>query len=130
MAAGYPLSDILGTGLNTSVGTVTSTEGWRYNKDGILFSAAVSPGNSGGPLLDDRGAVIGVVEGQLDNFGLASVAGIFAQNINFAVKDSVIRTFLDAHKIAYGRSVTTAPSSPVDLSIEAQHSTVLIKCDE
>jgi S1-C subfamily serine protease/tetratricopeptide (TPR) repeat protein len=61
--------------------------GYRSVSEGLprlQFSAAVSPGSSGGPLLDETGQVVGVVTA-LHRGG---------QNLNFAVSASEVRDFL------------------------------------
>ena len=128
LAAGYPLSNVLGAELNTTTGTITALSGWKRDRKGLLFSAPISPGNSGGPLLDVTGGVIGVVQAQLDNLALASVAGIVSQNVNFAVGGEAIRAFLDAHKIAYRQTAGSHAMSPVELSDQARRFTLLVSC--
>lgn len=128
LAAGYPLSNVLGAELNTTIGTVSALSGWKKDHRGILFSAPISPGNSGGPLLDASGAVIGVVQAQLDNLVLASVAGIVSQNVNFAAGGEAIRAFLDGHKIGYRQIGQPRAQSPVELSDQARRYTLLVAC--
>jgi len=51
------------------------------------ISVPVQPGNSGGPLLDEDGNLIGVVVSKL-GLGAARVTGDIPQNVNFAVKSA------------------------------------------
>jgi hypothetical protein len=61
----------------------------------VQFSAAVQPGNSGGPLLNERAEVIGVVEATLSALNVLS-RGSLPQNVNFAIKNGPVREFLGA----------------------------------
>jgi S1-C subfamily serine protease len=63
---GFPLSGLLSTGGNFTMGNVTSLAGLNDDTRLLQTSAPTQPGNSGGPLLDMSGTVIGVVEGQLN----------------------------------------------------------------
>ena len=47
----------------------------------IQLSAPVSPGNSGGPVFDDRGDLVGIVTSMVDKHGDPN-----AENLNFAVR--------------------------------------------
>jgi putative serine protease PepD len=58
VAIGNPL----GLTMSTSAGVVSGLDRRVGGVDGhIQFDAAVNPGNSGGPLINDRGQVIGIV---------------------------------------------------------------------
>src|SRR5258708_3726701 len=61
VALGYPLRDLLAAGANLSVGTVSALAGLRDDSRYLQISAPVQPGNSGGPLLDSSGNIVGVV---------------------------------------------------------------------
>jgi hypothetical protein len=79
----YAVGNALGTGIVIRDGVYTSTtpeeQDGRWNW--LRFSAAASPGNSGGPLLDQDGAVIGLVLRKSPN-----------ENLNFALPiEEVIR---------------------------------------
>ena len=67
----------------------------------IQISAPVQPGNSGGPLLDSSGRVIGVVNSKLNEIAYAKATGDLPQNVNFAIKANVAMNFLDAHSVPY-----------------------------
>jgi len=58
---GYPLAEALSSAGNTTVGNVTALAGVRDDSRFMQISAAVQPGNSGGPALDEAGRLIGVV---------------------------------------------------------------------
>jgi S1-C subfamily serine protease len=58
----------------------------RRQPDMIQISAPVSPGNSGGPVYDDRGNLLGIVTGAMDKRINPN-----AENINFAVSSDALR---------------------------------------
>lgn len=84
-AFGYPLSGLLSTNGNFTLGNVTALAGMRDDTRVLQTSAPVQPGNSGGPLLDMSGNVVGVVEAQLDALTMIKVASDVPQNVNFAI---------------------------------------------
>jgi S1-C subfamily serine protease len=92
MAVGYPLQDVL-AGINATTGIVSSTSGPGGTPERFQITAPIQPGNSGGPVLDDRGRVIGVVVAQLAR-EYEQKTGIQAQNVNFAIQGKVARDFV------------------------------------
>ena len=67
-AYGFPYFDLLSSSGNFTTGSVTSLSGLKNDSRFIQIQAPVQPGNSGGPLLDMSGSVIGVVTGQLNAY--------------------------------------------------------------
>ena len=65
-AYGFPLPGLLSSGGNFTLGNVTSLAGLNDDTRVLQTSAPTQPGNSGGPLLDMSGSVVGVIEGQLN----------------------------------------------------------------
>jgi S1-C subfamily serine protease len=63
---GYPLTGLLASGGNFTLGNVTALAGLRDDSRMLQISAPVQPGNSGGPLLDETGAVVGVIVSKLN----------------------------------------------------------------
>lgn len=61
-AVGYPLHSLLSSGLQATSGEVSALSGVGNDSRYLQISAPVNPGNSGGPLLDSSGNVVGVVE--------------------------------------------------------------------
>jgi len=103
---GFPLRGLL-TEINVTTGTVSSLAGIGGGKRFIQHTAPVQAGNSGGPLLDDQGNVIGVVVSKLDLIKTFELSGDFPQNVNFAIRGEVVREFLRS-------SISLSPFSPTE----------------
>jgi serine protease Do len=86
---GFPLTGLLSSSGNFTVGTITSIAGLGDDSRIMQISAPVQPGNSGGPLLDRSGNVVGIIVSKLNALRLAQVTQDMAQNINFAIKASI-----------------------------------------
>jgi S1-C subfamily serine protease len=108
---GYPLAGALSSTGNTTLGNVTALTGLRDDSRYLQISASVQPGNSGGPVLDEQGRLMGVVVSKLNALFVAQATGDVPQNVNFAIKVSTLVNFLEANKIAY-----EADSAPHELS--------------
>lgn len=93
---GFPLSDILGDSPRLNKGLISSTVGPKDNYNYLQISAEIQPGNSGGPLLNAKGQVIGMIGMTLNpmNVWIESGGNSLPQNVNFAFKNSVINDFL------------------------------------
>ena len=90
----------------------------------------MQPGNSGGPLLDGAGNVIGVVSSTLRATHAAGMTGDIPQNVNFAINGAVVRSFLDIHGVAYDRRPSDAKLAPEQLAELARTFTVAVHCWE
>ncbi|HEV2674855.1 MAG TPA: trypsin-like peptidase domain-containing protein [Aliidongia sp.] len=125
IVAGFPLSGLLTTDMNISEGIVSALSGLADSARQIQISAPIQSGNSGGPVFDADGAVVGVVQSALNTAALAA-AGTIAQNANFAIKASSVREFLDAKAIPY--ETTAAGKTHGRVPEHARRSTVFIEC--
>lgn len=101
MLAGYPLSGFLSSDLIVTSGQVNSLAGLGNDPNLLQISAPLQPGNSGGPIIDRSGGIVGVVVSKLNVARLAKITGDLAQNVNFAIKPEIIRLFLDANQVNY-----------------------------
>jgi Trypsin-like peptidase domain/Sel1 repeat len=128
IALGYPLSGLLASSASLSVGNVSALAGLGDDQRYLQISAPVQPGNSGGPLLDASGHVVGVVTAKLNAANVARFTGDIPQNVNFAIKAEVVRAFLDSKGIAYRTARSEQQLSPADVGDIARPSTVSIRC--
>jgi len=108
---GFPLSDMLGSSPRLTKGLLSSTVGIEDNPDQMQVSAEVQAGNSGGPLLNERGEVIGLITATLNPLNVLARTGTsLPQNVNFATKGQTVRTFLS--KAGITPRVATADAKP------------------
>jgi S1-C subfamily serine protease len=66
VALGYPLAGLLATTANLTVGNISALAGLGDDSRYLQISVPVQPGNSGGPLLDGSGNLVGIVSAKLD----------------------------------------------------------------
>jgi S1-C subfamily serine protease len=125
---GYALGDFLGSNASVTTGSLTATTGVKNDTRLMQVSAPIQLGNSGGPLLDRNGEVIGVVSGTLNSMTLALLTGVVPQNVNFAIKASLVRSFLDTSKVTYAHSAAHHELSAEDVGELAAKFTVRILC--
>ena len=98
-AFGFPLPNTLGEELGFSRGSVSAEVGLRAERRQFRMTAAVQPGNSGGPLLDNEGRVVGIVTSKLNAMRIAQETGDIPQGMNFAVKASTLRDYLKSSSL-------------------------------
>ncbi|MBK5925952.1 S1C family serine protease [Rhodobaculum claviforme] len=128
-AIGYPLADILTPSVRATSGSVNALSGFDGGESLIQISAPVQPGNSGGPVIDAGGAVIGVLSATLSEDVFRG-----AQNVNFAVPTAEAIRFLSANAISHTlvpTKGTTAPAAPLaawEVVEAAAAATILIRC--
>ena len=95
-AVGYPLSDILGSNVKITKGTVAGLN--QDEERGRLFQvdAAINPGNSGGPVVDETGAVVGVAS--------AKLTGVAVSKVGFAVPSNQLTELMKKSNVRFSSS--------------------------
>ena len=129
VAIGFPFHGLLTSDFTVTTGIVSSLSGIRNDTRFLQISAAVQPGNSGGPLFDTSGQVVGVVAGKLDGLAMIKSTGNIPENINFAIKTGVLRDFLDNSVVPYQTAEPKGELKTTDIAGNARAYTLLISCN-
>jgi S1-C subfamily serine protease len=129
-AFGFPHADILSSSGNFTVGNITALSGMGDDSRSFQFSAPVQAGNSGGPLLDMFGNVVGVVSAKLNALKMAAEGGDLPQNVNFAVKSAILASFLDANRVTFevAASGGQKPLEAADVADQARAISGFVVC--
>ena len=128
VAIGFPFHGLLTSDFTVTTGIVSSLSGMRNDSRFLQISAPVQPGNSGGPLFDTTGQIVGVVTGKLDGLRVAVATGSIPENINFAIKTGALRDFLDNSVVPYQTAEPRGELKTTDIAGNARAYTMLITC--
>lgn len=85
---GYPQVQIMGSDVKYTTGVVNARTGIQGDPTHYQISAHIDHGNSGGPLFDEKGFIIGITDSGLDKatFG----------DVNYAIKSTYLKVLADA----------------------------------
>jgi len=86
---GFPLPQVLGSEPKFTEGSVSALSGPQGNAEFLQVSVPVQPGNSGGPLVNDAGEVVGIVTSTAAVLPLLKATGTAPQNINWALRSEL-----------------------------------------
>ena len=126
--AGYPYRGEISSSLNVTQGSVSNLAGIKNDQRLIQISAPVQAGNSGGPLIDKRGAIVGVVVSKLNALYFAEKYRDIPQNMNYAIRAELARNFLQNNGIRLTIGKTDEELAPTVISQQAQSYTISIEC--
>jgi len=130
MVFGFPLSGSLTSGGNFTSGLVSGLRGLRDTVGEIQITAPVQPGNSGGPVMDASGSVVGVVVAKLDALRSAIATGDIPQNFNFVVSLDTLSEFLTKNEVLVRDAPATKPLDTASVAELAQSFTYRVECME
>lgn len=126
--AGFPLQQVITTDMNVTSGVVSALSGPDQDETRFQMTAPAQAGNSGGPVIDRAGNVIGVAVAKLDAMVIHSETGDFPQNINFAVSLGSLRSFLDRFGVQYESGKYRRLKTSEELADIARVSTIHLEC--
>lgn len=117
---GYPLTTYMGEEIKLTNGIISSRTGYQGDVSTYQISAPVQPGNSGGPLFDNKGNVIGIVN--------AGIPG--AENVGYAVKTSYLYNLVQsvANTSIIPQTNTITGTSLADKVKQVKSCVFFIKC--
>ena len=119
VVSGYPLGKYLSNDLKFTRGIISSLKGFEDNINQIQIDAALNPGNSGGPIVNENGELVAVAVGILEK----------AQNINFGIKASSVENFLILNSIKPTKSWMSLSTNNDKLLKLLEGSTVYAYCN-
>jgi len=124
LVAGYPFGDVFSSTIKVTTGVVSSIRGAGDNSGQFQLDAAVQPGNSGGPIYDSSGNIVGVVISQLNK----KIFGSHVENVNFGIKASTVRQFLVSSGLSSKKAERTEEKSTEQLAEIAQNQALMVMC--
>lgn len=112
---GYPRVDTMGEEVKLTTGVVSSRSGFQGNQSQYQVSAPVQPGNSGGPLFNDSGELIGIVSAKHTDG---------AENVSYAVKLSYLNDLI----VKSGENISLSRSSQIASQKLSEKCKAVIPC--
>jgi hypothetical protein len=128
---GYPLPTELGTALSASDGKVNAIRDGRNGGTQLFqIDANVNAGNSGGPLLNNHGEVVGIIVAKINSLEYAKENGTIPERINFAIPINEAQDLL--RKVIPNFTPSNRQQVLTDQQVfaSAKGSTVLIVADQ
>ena len=125
--AGFPFGMGVSSTVKVTKGIISSLTGFGNNFSEVQIDAALQSGNSGGPIVDDAGNVIGVAVAKLDVEYALEKFGSIPENTNFGIKSSVVKSILDSYGVMTPET-NAAPISKTDLGRRISKGTYYISC--
>jgi S1-C subfamily serine protease len=92
------------------------------------LDAAIQPGNSGGPIYDSGGNIVGVARTQLNKLKVAEVIGSIPENVNFGIKASTVRQFLISSGLPPKKIEQKEEKSTEQLAEIAKNQALMVMC--
>lgn len=128
LVAGFPFGNIYSSSIKVTGGMVSAVRGLGDDTGQFQLDAAVQSGNSGGPIYDANGNIVGVVVAQLNKLKVAKAIGSFPENVNFGIKASTVWQFLTSSGLPSIRSIRTIKMTTSQLAQIAQKQTLMVIC--
>jgi S1-C subfamily serine protease/antitoxin component YwqK of YwqJK toxin-antitoxin module len=88
-ALGYPMANVMGDEIKFTDGKISSKTGIEGDITVYQISVPIQPGNSGGPLFDNKGNLVGITSSALNKEYFNS------ENVNYAIKTTYLKNLID-----------------------------------
>jgi|SaaInlStandDraft_2_1057019.scaffolds.fasta_scaffold22678_1 hypothetical protein len=127
---GFPLVDLLGDAEpRYSEGFINSLSGISNDPRLFQVSIPIQPGNSGGPVFNEKGELIGIATSSIDSVQTQKVFGATPQNVNFAIKSSYINSLLPNLPDTFIRKkgIVVVPAEEVGFKERVKNDIVLVE---
>ena len=114
---GYPHVDFLGSPAKYTEGSISATDGFMDDPRLLQVSVPVQAGNSGGPLLNGRGEVVGIITAKLAAAKVFEWTGDLPQNVNYAIKASYLKALMDSAGVPSEKQTASGAGSVSRLAL-------------
>ena len=104
---GYPLTKSMGDEIKLTNGIVSSRSGYEGDVSLYQISAPIQPGNSGGPMFDMKGRLVGIICAKHEG----------AENASYAIKSSYLKNLIESVSSA---SIFPTSTKPMDKELKDQ----------
>jgi S1-C subfamily serine protease len=125
--AGYPFGNSISTSIKVTKGIVSSLVGVGDNFSNMQIDAALQPGNSGGPVINEYGHVIGVAVAKMDYKNSIEKFGAIPENINFSIKSSTLMNLIESEDVKISHAIEKEISKK-EIGKNLTESTFLLAC--
>jgi S1-C subfamily serine protease/antitoxin component YwqK of YwqJK toxin-antitoxin module len=88
-ALGYPIASVMGSEIKFTDGKISSRTGIKGDVTVYQISVPIQPGNSGGPLFDSKGNLVGITSSALNKEYFNS------ENVNYAIKTTYLKNLIE-----------------------------------
>jgi TPR repeat protein len=105
---GFPNATIQGRESKVTEGIISSLSGLGGEPNSFQISVPIQPGNSGGPLIDMTGAVLGLTTSKLGQMFMLKQGGTLPENVNYSVKSNYLLELLATDsRVGYTKASST-----------------------
>ena len=127
IVAGFPFGNKVSSTLKFTRGIVSSIAGIGDDYSRIQIDAALQPGNSGGPIMNEYGNIIAVAVAKLSLKKILKDYGVVPENTNFGIKASAVRNVMEGNSLPL-KAPNTVELSKADLGRIATEGTIHLTC--
>lgn len=128
VAIGFPYRGLFDQGLTVTGGNISALPSATDPAKRVMLTSPIQPGNSGGPVLNKGGEVVGVVVSRANDLAVLEGTGTLPQNINFAVSTAPLLTFLDKADVFFPTGTDRAAPLTDGIPPATQAAIVAILC--
>jgi len=123
---GYPHPDVMGISPKLTDGVVSSTSGVMDDPRFYQITVPVQSGNSGGPLLNMSGEVVGIVTSKLSAINMLKYTGDLPENVNYAVKVQYLNILLKTNDDMHSIKKSVKNETLEDLAAKLKNSVCIV----
>ncbi len=126
-AAGFPFGRTVSSSVKVTKGIISSLSGIGNNFSRFQIDASIQKGSSGGPIINNRGNVIGVTVEKLSFKEIIEKTGDIPENVNFGIKSNIVKNILSSININL-QSPNKNDISKNELGTNITNSTYYLSC--